>query len=115
MTCSPTQRSLDHLRAAGWQPWVVEKWIAQARQRFDLWGFGDILAAKEGEAHLIVQTTTQSNAAARVAKILDEPRAKLWLSTGGRIVVHGWRKLGARGKRKLWEVSEREITVAEFS
>ena len=44
---SPTQRSLAHLKALGYQARVVEKWNPFAKVRQDLFG-GDVLALKPG-------------------------------------------------------------------
>jgi hypothetical protein len=136
---SPTQRSLAKLRKEGWTACVVEQHIrppntkgkkpeADFGFKRDAFGFGDILACnsfilsdEDGVQVLrlnsiaLVQTTTGANLAARITKILAEPRAKVWLVAGGRIIVHGWRKLGKAGKRKLWQCDEREITLDQFA
>ena len=82
---------------------ITEKWIPQARRRIDLFGIIDVLAIRDDEI-LGVQATTGPNAAARVTKALAEPRLERWLLAGGHFEVWGWRKVGARGKRKLWAV-----------
>jgi hypothetical protein len=103
---TPTQRSLAYLRDSGWTVCVVEKWIPQIRQRKDAFGFGDLLAVKVNvPGATLVQTTSGSNMAARVAKIRATPEAGIWLAAGNRIVVHGWRKL-TFGGRKRWQVRE---------
>jgi len=104
------------LRKQGWDPWVVEKWIAQTKRRLDLWNFGDIIAMKDGEPHLIVQTTSGSNVSSRLHKILAEPRAKAWLATGGRITIHGWRKVkqSPTTTRRVWKPRELEVTLSDF-
>lgn len=100
---SPTQRTLALLRAEGWTAQVVERWIPRAFIRKDLYGCIDILAIN-GKAILGVQATSGSNISARLAKIASLPSAALWRASGGLLEVHGWRKVGARGKRKVWEV-----------
>jgi len=111
---SPTSRSLAHLRDAGWTVAIVEHWNHYAKVKQDLFGFGDLLCVRAGIPPMLVQTTTQDNAAKRVAKILAEPRAETWLRSGCSIVVHGWAKRGGRGERKTWSVSERDVMVEEF-
>lgn len=115
---SPSARSKAYLREQGWTEAKTEHFNSFAKVLQDLFGFGDYLAMKKGERHLIVQTTTQANAAARLTKIVSDPKvsanARLWLDTNGRIVIHGWAKRGGRGERKLWSVVEREVTVADF-
>lgn len=95
---------------------IVEHWNPFARRRIDLLGFGDLLCVSLGFPPLIVQTTSGANLAARRTKILAEPRAKMWLSGGGRIAVHGWRKLKKkRGKAATyWALRELAITLEDF-
>lgn len=117
---SPTQRSLKLLRDAGWQVAIVEKWNQYVKIRQDLWGFGDLLACAaipELDVHriAIIQTTTQANAAARLTKIVALPAAKKWIEAGGDIIIHGWRKVGPRGKRKVWEVLTRSVSLDDFA
>jgi hypothetical protein len=90
---SPTQRSLEKLRADGWRAEVVERWVPGANIRKDLWGWVDILALREGET-LAVQTTSASNVAARVRKIEESDSLYDVRRAGWSIAVHGWRKVG---------------------
>jgi hypothetical protein len=107
---SPTQRSLKKLRAEGWTCAIVERWNPWAKVRSDLFGFIDILAMS-GDCLLAIQTTSGDNVSKRIDKIKTAQAASLWLESPSRkIIVHGWRKIGARGKRKLWECREVEIT-----
>lgn len=108
---SPTQRSLAKLRADGWLCAVVERWNPYARVRQDLFGFIDLLAVRGGLT-LAVQTTTGSNVAERVRKILGLEAAEIWLQSASRsIVVHGWSKRGGRGKRKTWSCRVETISI----
>lgn len=91
---SPTQRSLEKLRAEGYLCQIVERWNPHARIRQDLFGIGDILAIREGET-LLVQTTSRGNVAARVTKIQESEHLDKILAAGWRITVHGWGKLKA--------------------
>jgi len=106
---SPTQRSLKELRKDGWTVAITEHWNPFAHIRQDLFGFIDLVAMSPSRGLLAVQTTSGSNVGKRIAKIKAEPRAAIWLACGGRIQVHGWRKVGAKGKRKLWECRTVEI------
>ena len=66
---SPTQRTLEHLRAAGYPlVQVVERWNPRAKVRQDLFGIVDVLAVNEAGI-VAVQTTSASNVAARITKI----------------------------------------------
>ena len=103
---TPTQRSLKLLRDEKWVVAIVEKWNQWAKIRIDLFGFGDLLAIRDGTA-LIVQTTSGSNVSARIEKIKANQDARRWLLAPNHFIeVHGWRKVGAKGKRKLWECRE---------
>lgn len=107
---TPTQRTLAYLRDEGWQCAVVERYIAAIKRRQDLFGFIDIIAVKPGHPIMAVQATSGSNVAARLSKIEDEPRRLPWLAAGGTIAVHGWRKVGPRGKMKRWELRTETVT-----
>lgn len=111
---TPTQRSLDYLRKQGYTAAVVEQTIhfpdkqnpgKMTMFKRDLFNLFDILAFKPGIGFLGVQTTSRSNQQSRIQKIAGSREADKWLETGGHIHVHGWAKAGAKGKRKLWEVS----------
>jgi hypothetical protein len=103
VSASPTSRTLDALRRAGILAAVVERWNPHAKIRQDLFGFVDLVAVDEAlPGVLAIQATSQSNAASRVAKVLEEPRAAVWLAAGNRVQVWGWRKLKRREGRKLW-------------
>lgn len=112
---SPTARSLKYLRDQGFLAGIVERRLPHAFTTIDLFGFIDIVALDGKPGLLGVQTTSQANAAARVTKIREEcwEAASRWLAAGNRIVVHGWAKRGAVGKRKLWSVSEVAVMVED--
>lgn len=99
---SPTSRSLDHLRKAGYLADVVEKWVPGANIRKDLFGFIDILAVREGEV-VGVQATSGSNVAARIRKIAEHDNVAAVRKANIRILVHGWTK-NAAGRWALREV-----------
>lgn len=112
MKTSPTQRTLKLLRSEGWLCAVVERWNQYAKVRQDLWGFVDILAIK-GDIMLAVQTTTGDNVAARFEKLRKLEAVSLWLQSPNRLIeVHGWRKIGKRGERKLWDCRRVPCTLS---
>jgi hypothetical protein len=99
---SPTQRTLEHLRALGYPlVQVVERWNPHARVRQDLFGCLDILAV--GPDIVGVQATSGSNVAARIKKLEASPALPVLRSAGIRVLVHGWRKL--QGRWQLREVA----------
>lgn len=106
---SPMSRSIAKLKAEGWLVERVEHWNSYTHRRQDLFQFADLLAIK-GDTALLVQTTSGSNASARLAKIQANPKSAAWLASPSRqVVVHAWARRGERGKRKLWTC--REIAV----
>jgi len=79
------------------------------RQKKDLFGFADWVAARANEPGTVYgQSTTVSHQANRMAKILASPMAPILLQAGNRILVHGWVKR-QRNKQTFWEVTEREV------
>jgi len=106
MATTPTQRTLALCRKHGWTSQVVEKWNAHAKVRQDLFGVIDVVCM-DGQSIIGVQSTSGDNVSNRVQKMRDEPRAKEWLRSGGRLFVHGWRKIKNR-----WKPREIEITDA---
>lgn len=111
---SPTQRSLKLMRAEGWFCEVVEHWNHWVHRRQDLFGYADLLCLKDNDT-ITVQTTSGSNVSARLTKIAACPGALVWLqSPTRRIEVHGWRKVGERGKRKTWQCRRVEVTLEDL-
>jgi hypothetical protein len=125
---SPTARTLAHFEKRGIVAGVVEKrnWFAGPPQfkcgacgknrigrTNDFLGFVDVIACMNGY-FLAVQVTSDANLTARFKKIVEEPRSKVWLDSGGRIEVHGWAKKGGKGKRKLWSMRTVEVTLADL-
>ncbi len=102
---SPTSRSLDFLRQAGYLADVTERWIAQAGVRRDLFGCIDLVAIHPRETGVLgVQATSLSNVSTRIAKAKGIPALRVWLTAGCRFEVWGWAK---RGKR--WRVKRIEL------
>ena len=112
MASSPTKRTLDYLRKAGWLAEVTERWNPHARIRRDLFGFCDVLAIKGNEV-MAIQATSQSNVTARIKKILSLPSAKLWADGENRSIgVVGWRKARKTGR---WEHSFQWVFASDFT
>ena len=104
MATSPTQLTLKKLRADGWTAEVTEKWNPFAKIRQDLFGIVDVLGiGKEGT--IAVQTTSDSNVAARVKKIADSPHIAAIRDAGWAFHVHGWRKVKNRWQCRVVDVS----------
>lgn len=112
---SPTMRTLAKLRADGWTCAIVERWNPHAMIRQDLYGFCDILAVKSGAGTLAVQACVGASLAARRTKLHAEPRVRTCIEAGWRVELWAWRKVGARGKRKLWDVNVEPVTLGGMS
>lgn len=101
---SPTQRTLAHLREAGYPlVQVVERWNPYARVRQDLFGVIDVLAV--GIDIVAVQTTSGSNVSARIKKITESDALPVLRKAGIRVIVHGWRK-----SKGLWVLREVDLS-----
>jgi hypothetical protein len=112
---SPTQRTLEALRKAGYTVDVVERFNSFTKQRKDFLGFVDLIAVGDGET-IGVQACITGDQSTRAKKIIEacSDNAQAWLRGGNRIQVWGWAKRGARGRAKRWTSSVREITAADF-
>jgi len=101
---NPTARSAKYLRDLGYIVGFTEQIIrfpgGKGMVRKDLFGFADLIAFTEGGSILLIQSTTATNAAHRVAKAKDNKDLKAWLFYSGRGAnVHGWVK-----KKNRWVV-----------
>jgi hypothetical protein len=110
---SPTARALAELRKLGALAQVVERWSQFAKVRQDLFGFVDLLYVL-GANIVAVQVTSGGNHASRKAKIVAEPRARVWLEAGGLIELWSYSLKGKVGKRKLWSCRKEAITLEDL-
>lgn len=106
MTNSTIQRTLAECKKLGWPAAVVEKWIAPARRRQDLFGLFDVVALSTSIIG-IQACGASGDAAAHIRKMTDKETPAFdhltaWLAAGGIAELWAWRKVGDRGKRKLW-------------
>jgi carbonic anhydrase len=106
MTTSPMERSLAHLRAAGYLAEKVERRNAHTHITNDLYGFIDILAVRPNEI-LGVQVTSGAHVANRITKIAEHPNTPRLREAGIRLEVHGWRKSAKSGR---WELRTVDIS-----
>jgi len=106
--------SRKHLEAQGWTVTTVEQRIPHCFITKDAFGFGDLLIAKPSGGIVLVQVTgdaSTGNFHKRIAKIKAEPRAGIWLASGGKILVHSWE--GKGNNRKLREEWIQDATICE--
>lgn len=120
-----TARTANALKAAGWHTGLVERFVPQCRQTFDLFGFIDLVGISpclhsskpySGQQLVGIQVTTTNHQADRINKILTQclETATAWLQARGLIVVIGWAKKGPRGKAKLWTPTATMISLDSF-
>ena len=96
MPASPTARTLERLRSAGYLSQVVERWNPHARIRQDLYGFIDVLGITDTDT-LGVQATTMSGRSSHLKKIMDSEHAYTWMANPSRsLELWSWRKLKNR-------------------
>lgn len=89
----------------GYTAAVTERWNPHAKVRQDLFGFIDVLAFRPDRGWLLVQATSGSNHASRVAKILGLPLARRAAGTPCTLIeVWSWKKVAGR-----WEVRRQVI------
>lgn len=117
---SAVQRSLAWARENGWFAAVTEKWNPHVRIRQDLFGIADLLLVRPETSEIVlVQVKGESggadNLTAARRKIDEANVTRPWLLAGGSIELWKWRKTGARGKRKLWNVRVDSAAASEFT
>ena len=101
---TPTARTLALLRRSGYLAAVVEKWLPKINRRRDLFGFADVLAVHPVRREIVlVQTTSASNLASRIAKVKAAAELPGSLAAGVKVHVHGW----AGNRLKLWKCGPR--------
>ena len=120
-SAGPSQRTLNYLKQRKVPCGIVERFVKQAGsfgQRYDLFGFIDLIAIDQNRGIVGIQVTSGSEVSKRVRKIRgeaqsDDPKEIKaaavrylrfcdWLATGNPIEVWGWRKVKRNG-RDLWQ------------
>lgn len=96
---SLTVLSKKYLEKLGYTVERVEHFNFYSKRRIDLLGVGDLLALN-GKELLLVQVTSRENISHRRTKIRDSRKLKLWISAGGKMVIHGWDKPQHRWRLK---------------
>lgn len=96
-------------------PAMVERYNSFTRQRYDMFGFADIVAV--GKNKIIAVQSCGQAFSEHNKKILNEPMAKEWLKAGGGIILIGWRKIKLKrgGKALRWKPRIKEYSLENFS
>lgn len=113
---SPLQRTMQYCRKQGWLVDKSEYWNPFAHRRIDLFDFIDAIAISELDGIIAIQATTKAHFAEREQKILANENAKAWIKTGNPIYLFGWgkKKIKRGGKKEIWDMRLKEITLQDF-
>lgn len=117
---TPTQRTLQALKAQGRKCGIVERFNAHVGQhgiRQDLFGIIDIIALDPAEGVVGVQTTGQDFAGHYKKLTVEMAEATAdWLQTPGtKLELWGWRKVKVKrgGKAMVWQPRIKTITLQD--
>jgi len=76
---------------------VVERIVAQANIRRDLFHCIDVVAVRRGSPGVLgVQATSLPHVGERVAKVRAQPELAVWLAAGNDFEVWGWTRRNGR-------------------
>jgi hypothetical protein len=113
---SPTARTQEHLRQAGYLVANVERWNPYARRRQDLFGCIDTLAlavdpTPAGKV-LAIQSTSGDHHVERIEKVRAAIRERPVLTAYFKIQVWSWRKTKVKrgGKKFVYKLRVEEIS-----
>lgn len=110
MATQTTQRSLAKLRKEGYICHIAEKWNQFGGIRQDMFGFIDILAIRPGEI-VGIQTTSESNVASHIKKIIGHKNFLAVRDSGMKIYLHSWQRVKRKDKRDI--IKFREIKICQ--
>lgn len=97
---SHVERTIKHLVSEGYEVSIVERYIAQARIRMDMFNFADIVAIRLGSPIMAVQVCG-ADWSHHYKKICSEQRALIWLECGGSILLIGWRPIKGKITKRI--------------
>lgn len=123
-----THYAKGHFERLGYRVGLVERTLfppdGRPAIRFDLFGFGDMVAFKPGSPMVhILQVTSKAHVSDRRAKILANKTARDWMESGHAIAVVGVARAKVRGGKtvvrvfdiKLSEFEIRELSMDDFA
>lgn len=113
---TPYSRSKQALEKEGYLVARTEHWNGFARIRQDLYGIIDMVAIKEGHPGVLgVQTTSGDHVMDHFKKALANKALPVWLKTGNRFEIHGWRKILGEGSRPTWQCRNVVLNESHFN
>jgi len=104
------ERTLSELKSQGYMVQKVEHFNVYGGVRQDLFGFLDLLAVHPAHGIIGIQVCGE-DWSSHVKKLTGERKEALilWLASGGRCTLIGWRQL-----KETWTPRIREFTLADF-
>lgn len=114
---SPTQRTLKEYRNKGYLADICERFLPAGPSRAygnrkDLFGLFDLIAVGGPEGRIIgVQCFTTAWTEHERKMLEEEAALRVWLESGGKAVLWGWRKLKVKrgGKAVRWMPRVKEV------
>lgn len=120
------QRSKKLLEEQNYKTWIVEKpFNPYTKRREDLFNFADLVGIRQDIPGVTAIQATGEDVSSHIKKLLEggtdtkgvgyppNPYIAIWLRAKNRFFIWAWRKRGAAGKRKLWELREVEFILKD--
>jgi len=107
------QRSKQELERQGFSVWIVERWNQWSHKRLDLFNMADLVAIRQDRKGVLAIQACGEDCQEHIRKMMDNPYVKVWLQADNPFFIWAWRKRGAAGKRKLWELREIEFVLTD--
>ncbi len=93
---------------------IVERFNPHVHIRQDAFGFIDVLCWRGDETLAIQACSGKGDAREHLRKLQTIPRVLHWLSSPTRrLEIWAWRKVGAKGKRKLWDCRVENVILKQ--
>jgi hypothetical protein len=125
MSTLSLSRSKQLLESDGWKVAIVEKWNQWAHIRQDLFGMCDLIAIRPDRSGVTGIQACGEDVSIHVHKLLEgywnikgkfvgpNDCLPIWLKAGNPFFIWAWRKRGAEGKRKTWELRQVEFVLKD--
>jgi hypothetical protein len=120
------QRSREELKSQGYDTWIVEKpYNPWTKRREDLFNLFDLVAIRQDIIGITGIQACGEDIQAHISKVIEgfknnkgesiqaNPYIRTWLLSRNRAFIWAWRKRGAQGKRKTWDLREIEFILKD--
>ena len=111
---TPTQRTDRYYEQFGYMVGNVERYVHQAKRKFDLFGIIDRIAISEWD--ILGIQVCKADFADHDKKILASENSPKWLHAGRRLILIGWTKQKVKrgGKAMIYKPRIKEYTLEDF-